>query len=146
MALWTLFGLASGKATTSWPASDGADGQDGLLGMPRYNPEACGDGCRACADVCPTHAIEAHDDKLSVDYGRCVVCQICTEACPTGAMAPSNDWAFGVRDREDLVWASEAAAIRRPRRNREACVPPEFARAPCRRRLLQRMRSRSCKP
>ena len=25
--------------------------------------------------------------KLSVDYGRCVVCQLCTEACPTGAMA-----------------------------------------------------------
>ena len=36
--------------------------------------------------------------RLDVDYGRCVVCQLCIEACPTGAMAPSSDWAFGVRD------------------------------------------------
>ncbi len=108
MALWTLFGLASGKATTSWPAAEGADGQDGVLGMPRYEPEACRDGCRECADVCPTHAIEASGGSLSVDYGRCVVCQLCTEACPTGAMARSNDWAFGVRSREDLVWAQDA--------------------------------------
>jgi Ni,Fe-hydrogenase III small subunit/ferredoxin len=114
MALWTLFGLSSGKATTTWPAGDDADGQDGLLGMPRYNPQACDEGCRICAGVCPTHAIEAHDDKLSVDYGRCVVCQLCTEACPTGAMAPSNDWAFGVRDREDLVWASGATLTAAP--------------------------------
>ncbi|HKI15876.1 MAG TPA: 4Fe-4S binding protein [Roseiarcus sp.] len=111
MALWTLFGLASGKATTSWPAADGADGQDGLLGMPRYDPQACREGCRECADVCPTHAIEASGGGLSVDYGRCVVCQLCTEACPTGAMAPSNDWAFGVRSREDLVWAKD---VRQP--------------------------------
>jgi Ni,Fe-hydrogenase III small subunit/ferredoxin len=108
MAAWTLFGLASGKATTSWPAGDGADGQDGLLGMPRYDPQACREGCRECADVCPTHAIEAAGGGLSVDYGRCVVCQLCTEACPTGAMAQSNDWAFGVRSRQDLVWAKDA--------------------------------------
>ena len=108
MALWTLFGLTSGKATTSWPAGNGADGQDGVLGMPRYDPQACQEGCRDCAEVCPTHAIEASDGELSVDYGRCVVCQLCTEACPTGAMAPSNDWAFGVRARADLVWAKDA--------------------------------------
>ncbi len=77
--------------------------------MPRYNPAACRDGCRECAEVCPTHAIEASGGGLSVDYGRCVVCQLCVEACPTGAMQPSNDWAFGVRRREDLVWAKDAA-------------------------------------
>src|SRR5579862_8242306 len=109
MALWTLFGLANGKATTSWPAADGPDGQDGVLGMPRYDPAACRDGCRECAEVCPTHAIEASSGGLSVDYGRCVVCQLCVEACPTGAMQPTNDWAFGVRRREDLVWAKDAA-------------------------------------
>ena len=107
MALWTLFGLTSGKATTSWPAGNGADGQEGVFGMPRYDPRACQEGCRDCAEVCPTHAIEASNGVLSVDYGRCVVCQLCTEACPTGAMAPSNDWAFGVRARADLVWAKD---------------------------------------
>ncbi len=107
MALWTLFGLAKGTATTSWPAGGGSDGQDGVLGMPRYDPSACREGCRKCADACPTKAIEASDGGLSVDYGRCVVCQLCTEACPTGAMVSSNDWAFGVRSREDLVWAKD---------------------------------------
>lgn len=103
MALWTLFGLARGKATTAWPREGGDDGQDGVLGMPRHDPDACREGCEACADVCPTHAIEARGDGLAIDYGRCVVCQLCTEACPAGAMQPSRDWAFGVRDRADLV-------------------------------------------
>ncbi|MEE4431032.1 4Fe-4S binding protein, partial [Klebsiella pneumoniae] len=73
--------------------------------MPRYNPDACREGCQECATVCPTHAIQAQDSGLSVDYGRCIVCQLCTEVCPTGAMEPSNDWAFGVRNRQDLVWS-----------------------------------------
>jgi Ni,Fe-hydrogenase III small subunit len=54
---------------------------------------------------------DAADGKrglLDVDYGRCVVCQLCTEACPTGAMAPSSDWAFGSRQREDLIWRTPA--------------------------------------
>lgn len=102
MALWTLFGLARGKATTEWPLKGDVDGQEGLLGMPRYVPSRCEQGCNECAKVCPTHAIESKGDELIVDYGRCVVCQLCTEACPAGAMEPSNDWAFGVRDRADL--------------------------------------------
>jgi Ni,Fe-hydrogenase III small subunit/ferredoxin len=109
MALWTLFGLMRGKATTNWPAESGADGQDSLLGMPRYNPSACEEGCQKCAEVCPTQAIEAIGDRLGVDYGRCIVCQLCTEACPTGAMESSHDWAFGVRHRTDLVWSEDSA-------------------------------------
>jgi Ni,Fe-hydrogenase III small subunit/ferredoxin len=112
MALWTLIGLAKGKATTGWP-KHGSDGQEGLLGMPRYNPELCAKGCRDCAAVCPTEAIKVApgDSGLEVDYGRCVVCQLCTEACPTGAMTASFDWAFGVRRREDLQWAATAAQV-----------------------------------
>jgi len=110
MPQWTLFGLLKGKQTAPWPLRDGADGQAGFLGMPQYHPELCGDGCQACADVCPTKAItmraaeSASAGRLDVDYGRCIVCQLCTEACPSGAMATSSDWAFGVREREDLVW------------------------------------------
>lgn len=115
MPLWTLFGLMQGKQTTSWPLAEGNDGQAGVLGMPRYTPELCRQECRACADACPTRAITMRPDDgttglLSVDYGRCVVCQLCTEACPTGAMAPSSDWAFGVKRREDLILKTPAAA------------------------------------
>jgi Ni,Fe-hydrogenase III small subunit/Pyruvate/2-oxoacid:ferredoxin oxidoreductase delta subunit len=126
MPQWTLLGLLGGKQTMPWPLAEGEDGQAGVLGMPRYRPELCGEGCRACADACPTRAItmladDGAAERLNIDYGRCVVCQLCTEACPTGAMVPSSDWTFGVRQREDLVWherpqavAADACAARRP--------------------------------
>jgi Ni,Fe-hydrogenase III small subunit/ferredoxin len=109
MPLWTLLGLMQGKQTAPWPLAEGTDGQTGFIGMPRFNPALCTDDCQACADVCPTRAItmrptDGTGGRLDVDYGRCVVCQLCTEACPTDAMAPSSDWAFGARRREDLVW------------------------------------------
>lgn len=113
MPLWTWYGLRQGKASTSWPA-DGDDGQQGVLGMPRFDPSRCQDGCRECADACLPGAITLADDagaggaRLNVDYGRCVVCQMCVEVCPTGAFTASSDWAFGVRRREDLVWARAA--------------------------------------
>ncbi|OCC05450.1 NADH:ubiquinone oxidoreductase [Labrys sp. WJW] len=111
MTFWTLFGLASGKATTSWPGDSGSDGQDGVFGMPRYDPKACQESCDACASTCPTHAISREETGLSVDYGRCIVCQLCTEVCPTGAMTPSNDWAFGSRERNDLMWSSDTKSV-----------------------------------
>jgi Ni,Fe-hydrogenase III small subunit/ferredoxin len=113
MPLWTLLGLMEGNQTAPWPQAEGADGQAGFIGMPRYDPAHCTDSCQACADVCPTRAItmrpsrepdDGKEGRLDVDYGRCVVCQLCTEACPTDAMTPSSDWAFGAQRREDLVW------------------------------------------
>jgi len=130
MPLWTLFGLLEGKQTTSWPLAEGKDGQAGVLGMPRYHPDRCGEGCEACAEICPTEAITMRSGtgeggRLAIDYGRCVVCQLCTEACPTEAMTPSADWAFGVNRRDDLVWrphpepvkAAQATARRSFRRS-----------------------------
>ncbi len=115
MALWTLIGLAEGKASTSWPRHGAPDGQDGVFGMPRHDPATCRDGCRDCVEACPTEAITpGTDGGLRIDYGRCVVCQLCTEACPTGAMRTSSDWAFGVGDRADLVWSAKAASVPRP--------------------------------
>jgi Ni,Fe-hydrogenase III small subunit/ferredoxin len=124
MPLWTLLGLLQGKQTAPWPLAEGQDGQAGFIGMPRYRPTRCNDECQACADICPTRAITMRTDaqngeergRLDIDYGRCVVCQLCTEACPDGAMAPSSDWAFGVRQREDLVWRTSSAELTsRPR-------------------------------
>jgi Ni,Fe-hydrogenase III small subunit/ferredoxin len=111
MPLWTLLGLMQGKQTAPWPLAEGTDGQAGFIGMPRFDPTKCTEGCQACAEVCPTRAITlplseektVENEGLNVDYGRCVVCQLCTEVCPTSAMTPSSDWAFGVRHRGDLV-------------------------------------------
>ncbi len=130
MPLWTLFGLHQGKATTAWPGrplsaaslrDQSASGQDGVLGMPRFEPARCGEGCRDCADACPTGAItveasgrspERGKHRLEVDYGRCIACQLCVEACPQGVATASNDWAFGVRDKGDLRLVEDAGKKR----------------------------------
>jgi formate hydrogenlyase subunit 7 len=112
MPLWTLFGLTQGKVSTDWPRS-GADGQDGTLGMPRFDPAKCQAACRECADVCLPGAIVVSDadaTRVVVDYGRCVTCQLCVETCPAGAFTTSHDWAYGARRREDLVWAATVEA------------------------------------
>jgi Ni,Fe-hydrogenase III small subunit/Pyruvate/2-oxoacid:ferredoxin oxidoreductase delta subunit len=122
MAVWTLHGLRFGKATTSWPKGGGDDGQAGVLGMPRFHPERVTKASRACADICPTGAIQYRDEngpELMVDYGRCIACQLCVEVSSAAEMETSNDWAFGVRDREDLQTAGEqreAEAPAKPRR------------------------------
>jgi Ni,Fe-hydrogenase III small subunit/ferredoxin len=116
MPLWTFFGLQQGKVTTPWPAQDDAAGQEGVFGMPRFDPSRCADGCNECAAVCPTQAITARPDdhgetRLTVDYGRCVVCQLCVEACPTDAATSSFDWAFGTRARSDLVLSEDGGPV-----------------------------------
>lgn len=114
MPFWTLRGLMEGKATTAWP-KEGVGGQDGVLGMPRFNSDLCLDGCDDCAAVCPTGAIEVVRDRhgmgrLQVDYGRCIACQLCVESCSEGAVTASHDWAFGVRSREDLLLSDRLQA------------------------------------
>ena len=111
MPLWTLKGLLDGTVTTEWPRPGGDHGQAGVLGMPRVVVERCASDCRACAEVCPTHAIGLDDAGrlATLDYGRCVACQLCAEACPSGALTASHDWAFAVGDREDLVWRASGA-------------------------------------
>jgi Ni,Fe-hydrogenase III small subunit/ferredoxin len=108
MPLWTLFGLQKGKVTTPWPAHGEQSGQEGVLGMPRFEPEACEPSCSECASVCPTAAITVEPvktgkERLAIDYGRCIVCQLCVESCPGDAARSSFDWAFGVRERSDLL-------------------------------------------
>jgi len=122
MPLWTFFGLQKGKATTPWPAHGDQAGQEGVLGMPRFDPKACEPSCEECASVCPTAAItvetgKAGDERLSVDYGRCIVCQLCVETCPGDAARSSFDWAFGVRERSDLVLSEPARTSPTERRS-----------------------------
>ncbi|MBX6419597.1 MAG: 4Fe-4S dicluster domain-containing protein [Nevskia sp.] len=109
MPVWTLYGLKQGKVSQRWPAVGGDDGQSGVLGFPRFDPAQCQSGCRDCADACLPQAITLKEGGgVNVDYGRCVQCQLCVTACPSGAFTLSSDWAFGVRAREDLVWAQAA--------------------------------------
>jgi Ni,Fe-hydrogenase III small subunit len=91
--------------------------------MPRFAPELCQSGCEECVNACLPGAITfAGADggaRLKVDYGRCVVCQMCVEVCPTGAFTSSSDWAFGVRSREDLLWAQAQTSAEGERLSKE---------------------------
>lgn len=134
MPLWTFFGLGKGKATTNWPRRGVGDGQDGVLGMPRFEAQSCEDGCHECAAICPTSAIAvdaAHRGtaRVRVDYGRCVACQLCIETCPTGAAAASSDWAFGTCDRTDLVFPGGAGSDARARERSQRKARTGFRRS-----------------
>jgi Ni,Fe-hydrogenase III small subunit/Pyruvate/2-oxoacid:ferredoxin oxidoreductase delta subunit len=114
MPIWTLYGMKRGIATTTWPGKENAEVQPSVLGLPRFQPDRCQDNCRACAEVCLPGAIGIEagsgDERLTIDYGKCIGCQLCTESCPNDALTKSEDWAFGVQNREDLVWAEALAS------------------------------------
>jgi hydrogenase-4 component H len=74
--------------TTKYPAGPAAE-FPAYRGLPRFNAEFCV-GCGACAQVCPTQAIDVADDlqtgvrRLRVDFGSCIQCGQCQEKCITG--------------------------------------------------------------
>jgi Ni,Fe-hydrogenase III small subunit/ferredoxin len=75
---------------------------DRLRGLPVVDASKCKEGCRACADACPTDAIEV-SGVVSIDLGRCLFCTDCTTACPEGAIALTPDHRLSTRTRGDLV-------------------------------------------
>jgi Ni,Fe-hydrogenase III small subunit/NAD-dependent dihydropyrimidine dehydrogenase PreA subunit len=96
--------LRQGNRTMAWP-----DGPARLplrfRGRPILQPSLCPQGCRLCADACPTAAITVA--PLRLDLGRCLFCPSCAAACPTGAVRLSNDFRLAVSTRDDLVYDGE---------------------------------------
>jgi Ni,Fe-hydrogenase III small subunit/Pyruvate/2-oxoacid:ferredoxin oxidoreductase delta subunit len=78
---------------------------ENFRGRPVLDPGRCPDGCRACADACPTDAIliDGKTASARIDLGRCVFCRDCVEACPAGAIAYTPDYRMAARSREDLA-------------------------------------------
>jgi Ni,Fe-hydrogenase III small subunit/NAD-dependent dihydropyrimidine dehydrogenase PreA subunit len=81
---------------------------DRLRGLPLVDATKCPDGCRACAEACPTDAIRLEGGAVQLDLGRCLFCTDCTQACPAGAITYSADHRLAVRRREDLVRDGQA--------------------------------------
>ncbi|MGH8110880.1 MAG: 4Fe-4S binding protein [Rhodanobacteraceae bacterium] len=138
MPIWTLIGLTKGVAATRWPQKGGDDGQPGVLGMPRVGPKPCQSGCSACVDVCPTQAIALGTDteghqRPAFDYGRCIACQLCVEACPEDVLETTHDWAFGVRERDDLRLPNapgwDAALAAESAQSLQRCIEGQFKRS-----------------
>lgn len=83
---------------------DGAPPQmpDRFRGRPTLDAAKCPEGCRACAEACPTGAITI-TDKARIDLGKCLFCTDCANACPNKAITYSDDYRLAVRQRQDLV-------------------------------------------
>ena len=101
--------LRQGHRTIQYPDAPPPALSDRFRGHPVLDAGRCTDGCRACADACPTDAVALA--PLSVDLGRCLFCAECAEACPTGAIAYGRDYRLAARERDDLR-VDETRAVR----------------------------------
>lgn len=76
---------------------------DRFRGLPVLEPDRCPEGCRQCAEVCPTDALHLTDEGLRLDLGRCLFCADCQQACPQEAIRYTGDYRLAARTREQLV-------------------------------------------
>jgi 4Fe-4S ferredoxin len=51
-------------------------------GLARLDREKCPASCRACAEVCPTRALEEKDGQVILDEDACIYCRACARVCP----------------------------------------------------------------
>lgn len=92
-----------GHRTMSFPDGPPPALPDRFRGLPRVDLAKCPEGCDACAEACPTDAIEIEGGKYKLDLGRCLFCTECMDACPEGAIAYTTEHRLAARKREDLI-------------------------------------------
>jgi Ni,Fe-hydrogenase III small subunit/formate hydrogenlyase subunit 6/NADH:ubiquinone oxidoreductase subunit I len=98
----SLARLKQGHRTIPYPAQMPAL-PERFRGLPLIDSSKCLDGCRACADACPTNALTSDGKRMRLDLGRCLFCTDCASACPEGALTYTRDYRLATRTRDDLI-------------------------------------------
>ena len=80
---------------------------DRFRGRPQIDPAQCPDGCRVCAEICPTDAIRVEGGQVALDLGRCLFCPECERACPEGAIRFTTEHRLATSSRDALVLAEK---------------------------------------
>lgn len=65
-----------------------------FMGRINLNVDICPEGCVACADICPTHAIKIENGKPQITEEFCILCSSCQKVCPNEAIKMYRDWVF----------------------------------------------------
>jgi len=100
---------AQGQRTAAYPKS-APELPARFRGRLALAPAACDEGCGACVDVCPTHAITC-EPSLALDLGRCLFCTECVDVCPTEALSSTPDYRLATTTRDALVLKGEPLAL-----------------------------------
>ena len=56
--------------------------------------DLCPEGCMACVDICPTHALQIEEGKPSFVSDFCIFCFACQKICPKQAITANREWIF----------------------------------------------------
>ena len=78
-------------------------------GLPKIEDKSCADGCRKCAEVCPTNAIDLNPIRINI--GKCVFCPLCEENCPKKIIHFTNDYHLSVSSDENLIINNEVKSV-----------------------------------
>ena len=101
--------ISQGHRTMAYPDGPPPGLPERFRGLPSIDATRCPEGCRDCADACPTEAISFRGGRPAIDLGLCLFCPECEAACPEKAISFTRDHRLAVRTREDLSF--EGAAL-----------------------------------
>jgi Ni,Fe-hydrogenase III small subunit/Pyruvate/2-oxoacid:ferredoxin oxidoreductase delta subunit len=100
-----------GHRTMKYPDGPPPGMPDHFRGVPQVDPTRCPDGCRACAEACPTDALRLSGSAVSLDLGRCLFCTECQSACPEGTVTFGSDYRLATRDRSHLMIGKDESLL-----------------------------------